>query len=197
MRSIISILVLFVATSLSAQSGFGVKGGLTYNADDGLFKTVDQTYQTKGEGSMGYNIGVFKRFALTGLYVQPEVMYVNYKSKFEDSSRKDYEVTYKRIDVPVSVGTTVLKLGYVQAGPVLSYYFDDKIDVNELSNVQQDEIALAFQLGAGVELNNLSLNLRYDFPLGDRETKWVRDNDFDFNTESTPKLLHVSLGYRF
>ncbi len=197
MRSIISILVLFVAVSLSAQSGFGVKGGLTYNADDGLFKSVDQAYQSKGEGSMGYNIGVYKRFALTGLYVQPEVMYVNYKSKFEDSARKDYEVTYKRIDVPVSVGTTVLKMGYVQAGPVLSYYFDDKIDVNELSNVKQDEIALAFQLGAGVELNNLSLNLRYDFPLGDRETEWVRDNDFNFNTESTPKLLHVSLGYRF
>lgn len=197
MRSIISILVLFVATSLSAQSGFGVKGGLTYNADDGLFKSVDQAYQSKGEGSMGYNIGVYKRIALTGLYVQPEVMYVNYKSKFEDSARKDYEVTYKRIDVPVSVGTTVLKMGYVQAGPVLSYYFDDKIDVNELSNVKQDEIALAFQLGAGVELNNLSLNLRYDFPLGDRETEWVRDNDFNFNTESTPKLLHVSLGYRF
>lgn len=197
MRSIISILVLFVAASLSAQSGFGVKGGLTYNADDGLFKSVDQAYQSKGEGSMGYNIGVYKRIALTGLYVQPEVMYVNYKSKFEDSARKDYEVTYKRIDVPVSVGTTVLKMGYVQAGPVLSYYFDDKIDVNELSNVKQDEIALAFQLGAGVELNNLSLNLRYDFPLGDRETEWVRDNDFNFNTESTPKLLHVSLGYRF
>ncbi len=197
MRSIISILVLFVATSLSAQSGFGVKGGLTYNADDGLFKSVDQAYQSKGEGSMGYNIGVYKRIALTGLYVQPEVMYVNYKSKFEDSARKDYEVTYKRIDVPVSVGTTVLKMGYVQAGPVLSYYFDDKIDVNELSNVKQDEIALAFQLGAGVELNNLSLNLRYDFPLGDRETEWVRENDFNFNTESTPKLLHVSLGYRF
>src|SRR5690606_32734366 len=122
MRSIISILVLFVATSLSAQSGFGVKGGLTYNADDGLFKSVDQAYQSKGEGSMGYNIGVYKRIALTGLYVQPEVMYVNYKSKFEDSARKDYEVTYKRIDVPVSVGTTVLKMGYVQAGPVLSYY---------------------------------------------------------------------------
>lgn len=197
MRSIISILVLFVAASLYAQSGFGVKGGLTYNADDGLFKSVDQAYQSKGEGSMGYNIGVYKRIALTGLYVQPEVMYVNYKSKFEDSARKDYEVTYKRIDVPVSVGTTVLKMGYVQAGPVLSYYFDDKIDVNELSNVKQDEIALAFQLGAGVELNNLSLNLRYDFPLGDRETEWVRDNDFNFNTESTPKLLHVSLGYRF
>ncbi|MDG4949571.1 PorT family protein [Weeksellaceae bacterium KMM 9724] len=197
MRSIISILVLFVATSLSAQSGFGVKGGLTYNADDGLFKSVDQAYQSKGEGSMGYNIGVYKRIALTGLYVQPEVMYVNYKSKFEDSARKDYEVTYKRIDVPVSVGTTVLKMGYVQAGPVLSYYFDDKIDVNELSNVKQDEIALAFQLGAGVELNNLSLNLRYDFPLGDRETEWVRDNDFNFNTESTPKLLHLSVGYRF
>lgn len=197
MRGFISILVLFIATSLSAQSGFGVKGGLTYNADEGLLKSVDNTYQAKGEGSVGYHVGVYKRFGLTGLYVQPEIMYVNYKNKFKSQERTDLEVQYKRIDVPVSVGTSILKFGYVQAGPVLSYYFDDKLDINEISNIKQDEIALGLQVGGGIELDNFSVNLRYDFPLGDRETQWVEDSNYNFNTESSPKLLHVSVGYKF
>ena len=197
MRAIISILVLFVATSISAQSGFGVKGGLTYNADEGLFKTVDNTYQSKGDGSMGYHLGVFKRFNITGLYVQPEILYVNYKNNFESETNRDVEVQYKRIDVPVSVGTSIMSLGYIQAGPVLSYYFDDEIDINEISKLEQDEIALGFQIGGGVEFDRISVNLRYDFPLGDRETEWVQNNDLNFNTESSPKLLHLSLGYKF
>lgn len=197
MRTIISILVLFVATSISAQSGFGVKGGLTYNADEGLFKTVDNTYQSKGDGSMGYHLGVFKRFNITGLYVQPEILYVNYKNNFESETNRDVEVQYKRIDVPVSVGTSIMSLGYIQAGPVLSYYFDDEIDINEISKLEQDEIALGFQIGGGVEFDRISVNLRYDFPLGDRETEWVQNNDLNFNTESSPKLLHLSLGYKF
>ena len=99
--------------------------------------------------------------------------------------------------MPVSVGTSIMSLGYIQAGPVLSYYFDDEIDINEISKLEQDEIALGFQIGGGVEFDRISVNLRYDFPLGDRETEWVQNNDLNFNTESSPKLLHLSLGYKF
>ena len=197
MRNIIGILILFVATSLSAQSGFGVKAGLTYNADKGLIETMDNTYQKKGDGSVGYHIGVFKRVNLTGFYVQPELMYVNYKNKFENELSRDLEVNYKRIDVPVSIGTSILQLGYIQAGPVLSYYFEDKVDLNEVSQLKQNDIALALQIGGGVEFNNLSVNLRYDFPLGDRQTDWAQSNGLNFKTESSPKLLHVGVGYKF
>lgn len=197
MKNLISIFVLFLFTAASAQSGFGVKGGLTFNADEGLFKTIDNNYETKGENSVGYHVGLYKRFSLTGLYIQPELMYVNYKNTFEDQMSREFDIKYQRLDVPISVGTNVLQLAYIQAGPVLSYYFEDDINLDDVQNLKQDEIALGFQIGAGVELNQLSLNLRYDFPLGDRESEWVRDSDLNFNTETTPKLLHLSLGYRF
>lgn len=197
MKNLISIFVLFLFTAASAQSGFGVKGGLTFNADEGLFKTIDNNYETKGENSVGYHVGLYKRFSLTGFYIQPELMYVNYKNTFEDQMSREFDIKYQRLDVPISVGTNVLQLAYIQAGPVLSYYFEDDINLDDVQNLKQDEIALGFQIGAGVELNQLSLNLRYDFPLGDRESEWVRDSDLNFNTETTPKLLHLSLGYRF
>ena len=197
MKNLISIFVIFLLTAASAQSGFGVKGGLTFNGDQGLFKTVNSNYETKGENSVGYHVGVYKRFALTGLYIQPELMYVNYKNSFEDQMSRDFDITYKRIDVPVSVGTQILQFGYIQAGPVFSSYFEDDISFNNVQNLKQDEIGIGFQVGAGVEFSQLSVNLRYDFPFGDLETQWVRESDFNFNTESTPKLLHLSLGYRF
>ena len=197
MKTIFSLLAITIFFTLNAQNGFGVKGGLTYNADQGLIKTANSAYQAKGNGSIGYHLGVYKRLNLTGLYVQPELVYVNFKNTFEDAQSRDLDVEYKRFDVPVSIGTDILGTGYIQGGPVLSYYFKDKIDYDQVSQVKQDELALGLQVGAGVQLQQFNLGLRYDFPLGDRTTEWVQNNNYQFQTESTPKLLHLSVGYSF
>ena len=197
MKKWIGLAAVLMMFSLNAQNGFGIKGGLTYNADDGLLTTANNTYQSNGEGSAGYHLGVYKRLNLTGLYIQPELWYVNYKNKFHDQSAREFDVQYKRIDVPVSVGTSILGMGYIQGGPVFSYYFEDNIDMNQVSDLEQDEIALGLQIGAGVQLQQFNVNLRYDFPLGDRTTEWVQNNDMRFQTESSPKLLHLSVGYSF
>lgn len=197
MKRILGFAAFLMLFTLNAQSGFGVKGGLTYNADDGLIKTANSTYQANGEGSAGYHLGVYKRFGLSGLYIQPELWYVNFKNKYEDQTAREFDVNYKRIDVSVSVGTDIMGIAYIQGGPVFSYYFEDDIDMNQISDVKQDEIALGLQIGGGVQLDKFNIGLRYDFPLGDRTTEWVHNNDLQFQTESSPKLLHVSLGYSF
>lgn len=197
MKKYMSLVALFLFLAMQAQSGFGIKGGYTYNADDGLFKSIDQTYQNKGKSSAGYHVGVFKKFNLTGIYILPELWYVNYKNEFENMDNSRVEIQYKRIDVPVSLGTDVFKIAHVQGGAVLSYYFEDEIDMNQVSDIQQDDIALGFQVGAGVSLDKFGFDVRYDFPLGDRETEWVQENNLNFQTESSPKLLHLSLSYTF
>lgn len=197
MKKLFGLAAFLILFAVHAQNGFGIKGGLTYNADDGLLKTANNTYQAKGEGNAGYHLGVYKRLNFTGLYVQPEVWYVNYKNKFQDQTAREFDIQYKRIDVPVSIGTDILGVGYVQGGPVFSYYFEDKIDMNQVSDIKQDEIALGLQIGAGVQLQQFNVGLRYDFPLGDRTTEWVQNQDMNFQTESSPKLLHVSVGYSF
>lgn len=192
-----SFVALFFIVAIYAQSGFGIKGGYTYNADDGLFKTIDATYQAKGSGSDGYHLGVFKKFDLSGMYLQPEIWYVNYKNEFENQNNNSLEIQYKRIDVPVSLGTDLLKIFHFQGGAVLSYYFEDKINIGDISDIKQDDLAIGFQVGGGVSLDRFAIDLRYDFPLGERETEWVQDNNINFQTESSPKLMHLSLSYTF
>lgn len=195
-KGIFVILILF-AISLQAQSGFGIKGGLTYNASEDLLKTVNTTYEAKGKGSTGYHLGIFKRIELGGLYLQPELWYVNYKNEFKNENNSSFDVEYKRVELPVSLGTNVFKIFRIQGGPVISYYFDDSVKLDDVSEVKQNDLSIGFQAGAGIDISNFSIDVRYDFPLGERETEWVQDNNIRFKTGSTPRLLHLSLGYSF
>lgn len=195
MKKLLFLFGLIISTS--AYSQIGIKAGFTYNADEGLYKSAENTYTNKGKGNSGYHIGIYKRFDLTGLYVLPEVWYVNYKTEFEDAAGKNVDVKYKRIDVPVSIGTKVLGLARIQAGPVFSYYFEDDINLDKIKDIEQDDISVALQVGAGVSLQSLDLSVRYDFPLGKRETKWINNSDYKFTTENSPQLLHLSIGYNF
>lgn len=197
MKKVIFLSFILFAISLQAQSSFGIKGGLTYNADAGLLKTVDATYEDKGKNSAGYHLGIFKKINLGGLYLQPELWYVSYKSEFKNNNNTSFDIEYKRMEIPVSLGTNVLKVFRVQGGPVVSYYFDDAIDLDEISEIKQEDLAIGFQVGAGVDIDNFSIDVRYDFPFGDRETEWIGENNIKFEAGNTPKLLHVSLGYSF
>lgn len=195
MRKAFSLLFIFALISLQAQ--IGVKAGLTYNADKGIIESLDEAYKSKGEGSIGYHVGINKKFMLTGLFVEPEIWYVNYKNEYKLEGGKSFDIQHKRIDVPVSVGTNILGLAEIKAGPVFSYYFKDELSLDKVTEVKQNDLALGLQVGAGVELQKFSINLRYDFPLGKRETEFIQNKELKFKTENTPKQLHLSVGYAF
>lgn len=193
MRKTFSLLFIFALINLQAQ--IGVKAGLTYNADKGLIESIDKGYKSKGEGSIGYHVGINKKFMLTGLFVEPEIWYVSYKNEYKLKGEESYDIQYKRIDVPVSIGTSILGLANIKAGPVFSYYFKDKLSLDDVADVKQKDLALGLQVGAGIELQKFSINLRYDFPIGKRETEFIQNKDLKFKTESTPTQLHLSIGY--
>lgn len=192
-KQIATLAFLFLFLGVNAQ--IGIKGGLTYETDGGVLKTLDNTYRNKGEGSLGYHVGLYKKIKLSGIYVLPEIWYTTYKTDFEGNTGTGVEIRYKRIDVPVSLGTKILGIGSIHAGPLFSYYFEDELD--NISDIKQDDISLGLQAGAGIKIQNLEFMLRYDFPLSERVTEYVQDNGYTFKTESTPKLLHLSIGYNF
>lgn len=192
----ITLLLLLVFTTV-AHAQIGVKAGLTFNNDEGIFKSVNTAYQQKGKNNVGYHIGVFKEFKLAGFFVEPEILYVTYKNKYLAETNEYFDVRYQRVDIPVSVGTTFAKLFKLQAGPVLSYYFKDNIDWKNVSDIKKDDFSIGLQLGAGVEFHKFHVDLRYDFPLSDRQTDFVKNQNLKFQTKNTPKLFHVSVGYEF
>jgi len=197
MKKLLFAAFVAVSSFVSAQSiNVGLKGGLVFNSDKGeVFSNINNIYNNKGKGSTGFQAGALARVSLAGIYIQPELLYTQFKNEYEIEGGS-FDVTKKRIDVPVAVGKRFLGIAHVQAGPVFSYYFDDKFSVDDFIKAKQDEFNVGLHVGAGVQVSKLLFDLRYEFGLGKVSSEFVNDN-YRYNTESRPKLLNLSVAYLF
>src|SRR5690606_2446268 len=75
---------LFAMNSFAQNVDFGLKAGLVFNADNGVFSALDTTWKDKGKGSVGFQAGAMVRINTGGLYVQPELLYTAFKNEYED-----------------------------------------------------------------------------------------------------------------
>lgn len=175
---------------------FGIKGGAIFNTDKGeVFKDTGNIFKKDGKASAGFQAGALARISLAGIYIQPELLYSQYKNEY-DVNGDDFNVTKKRMDVPVNVGKKFLGLAHIQAGPVFSYYFDDKISFNDIKNAKQDNFNVGMQIGAGVEVSKLLFDLRYEFGFGKVASEFIHDS-YDYKTENRPQMLNLTVAYLF
>ncbi|WP_068596253.1 outer membrane beta-barrel protein [Vaginella massiliensis] len=182
----------------SAQNlEFGVKAGAVFNADSGetVWNNAGNIFKSKGEGRTGFQAGVLMRANLAGIYVQPELLYTQFENEYETQGI-NYTVGKKRIDIPVAVGKKFLGLSHVQAGPTFSYYFEDDISFNQLTNAKQDQFNVGMHIGVGAEVSKFLFDLRYEFGFGKVSSEWIHDNS-NYKTEYAPKLLNLSVAYLF
>lgn len=193
------LLITFFAISafVSAQKiDFGVKGGAVFNTDKGrVFSDINNIYKEKGKGATGFQAGVLARISLVGLYIQPEVLYTQFKNEY-DVDNNSLKVTKKRIDVPVNVGKKFLGIAHVQAGPVFSYYLNDGISLNDVKKLKQDDFNVGFQVGTGVKVSNILVDLRYEHGFGKMTSKFI-GSETAFKTQSRASILNLSVGYLF
>ena len=69
---------------------------------------------------------------------------------------------FRKIDVPVLFGKKILGIGNVFVGPSFQYILSSDFELNDLSEVSVDNFSLGFQLGGGVELGRLGLDVRWE-----------------------------------
>lgn len=202
-KVILTAVVALAANFASAQNiNFGIKGGAVFNTDKGeVWRDTGNIFKRDGKASAGFQAGVLSRISLAGIYIQPELLYTQFKNEYDvinnDNANVNVAITKKRIDVPVNVGKRFLGIAHVQAGPVFSYYFDDKISVKEFTTAKQDQFNVGMQIGAGVEVSKLLFDLRYEFGLGKLGTEIVNGNNREFNTENRPQMLNLTVAYLF
>lgn len=200
MKKIFFALFAVLSTGAFAQTvDFGLKAGLVYPTDKGVIKTVSLGVQEKGKGAMGFQGGAMVRAKFAGFYVQPELLYTQFK--YDDFGSTDLKITKKRVDIPVNVGKT-FALGLVQAqtGPVFSIGFDDAIKGLEDSYKQETKsnFNMGWQIGTGVNIKKLNVDLRYEFGLGKTTTKLLsKTMDVDLETSNRTNMLNLSVGYFF
>jgi len=87
-KIVLTALFLVAITSVFAQKqgGFGLKGGINYNANGDYYNSATQSSESP-ESTIGYHIGVF---AKTGgrLYIRPELMYTKTETEYSSGNFK-------------------------------------------------------------------------------------------------------------
>ena len=196
-KLVLAIVVGLASNFATAQSfDFGVKAGAVFNTDKGeVWHDAGNIFKRDGKASSGFQAGVLARVGLTGLYIQPELLYSQFKNEYSVEGA-NFEVTKKRLDIPVAIGKRFLGIAHVQAGPVFSYYFDDKVSIDDLIKAKQDEFNVGLHVGGGVQVSKLLFDLRYEFGLGKVASDYVKDN-YKYTTENRPQMLNLSVGYLF
>ncbi len=169
-----TILVAFMALSgfygiAQSDSGFGVKGGLNYNANGDYFESAGDAAQNP-DRNVGYHVGVFGKFGASKVYVRPELVYTKTKSDYDGS---DFDMS--KLDLPVLLGINLIGPLHVFAGPSFQYILDTEFDGITIDDVEND-FSVGMNIGAGVNLGKLGIDLRYERGFSENEISFINTN---------------------
>jgi hypothetical protein len=194
-KLIVLLIVLFAALDNYGQFSFGPKIG--YNTSK-LSTDLDSISESLKHN---FQIGAFARFGKK-LYLQPEIFYATSGGtlKREGTTLKE-EVKINNLSIPVLVGFKIINAKVinlrVMAGPVANFILGTKVTADELvTDPLQDsdfkKASWGMDLGAGVDVFFLTLDVRYEWGLNNIYN--VPDGEADQTLKSN--LFIVSLGFK-
>jgi hypothetical protein len=165
MKKYLLSIALLIAVSLSAkaQFSFGIKAGPNFSSLN--------TENFHDSPLAGFEGGVFARFG-TGFYIQPELYLASTGGKFNsDDDTFEGQVRFTTLNFPLLFGETfgTQSLNFrIMAGPVYSYFAnkDESIQTN-VNDAEADfghfnNSTLGYQVGAGVDVRSITIDLRYE-----------------------------------
>jgi len=166
---------------------------LTLGLKTGINIAKLNTDWASSDNRLGYQAGVWARIGAAGFYVQPEA-YVGSKGGEIKGSEGTAKVDFTTLDVPILLGNKfgVDKLNvHFMAGPVISFILKDDFksnfqNVTAVSDYKNQTIG--GQAGAGVDIGNISLDLRYEMGLSNIN----KSSQYD----QKQNLWHISIGYK-
>lgn len=194
MKSFILILAISLTASVITKAqivpnfDFGLKAGVN------LSKLSEQNGFSSDNRS-GYLLGVWARAGAMGLHLQPELYYTVKTTDVKDDNGQSSRVDFNSIDLPILVGTKMGALGVgarFNTGPVVSFIIsEDQSFSNAIGNAARFNYknqALAWQLGAGLDIRKISFDLRYEHGLSRISRSGYEDTKL--------RLFNFSLGYQ-
>ena len=196
-------LALACSQTSSAQLDFGVKAGLNYNSES--IQSVSEDVFTGAESKTGYHAGVWLRFKLPiiGFYLRPEIVYTNLENELlykirETAPSQTTSYNFQKIDIPVLIGKKFFGIGNVFAGPSFQYILNSDFSLNDISEVDTDGFSVGLQFGAGIELGNLGIDVRWERGLNAVESTFLNvatNTNVTFDTRVNQII--IGLSYKF
>lgn len=153
-------LVAFSQVLPSFQLGLKAGANLSKLSTENTFSSDNRT---------GYYAGIWTRIGAAGIHLQPELYLSGKNTTLKANSGEENKVKFTSLDVPVLVGTKLGAAGVglrLNTGPVVSFILDDKQSFGQAAgSVFKGDFKgqnFAWQFGAGVDIGNLGLDLRYE-----------------------------------
>ncbi len=185
----LSLFASFFAMNTNAQSGLGVKGGVTFNKVYTNAGSLKANLQESLDTRTGYVFGAFGRIGKK-LFLQPELVVANKGGsidvvKIGTNIPQTINFKYTNLDIPILVGYKFLNRIRVMAGPVATLKINED---QKLKDALQGYVAsgidnafnqstFGYQVGVGVKVLGLEIDLRKDGSLSDISMLNLQNND--------------------
>lgn len=195
----IAAIVLVTLFAIDAQSQaieFGVKAGINLSSLTSAPNLGDANSTT------GFICGAFVRNSSDAFYIQPEVLFTQRKGVFTDNASKlTVTNTLTYIDVPLLVGYK-LAVFRINAGPNLQFLAsanqEAPVSLNDpnFSKDNFNSFSVGMQVGVGVNLGKINLDVRYDGSLGDLGKTITTSSGQKINYSTRANMFQFTIGYR-
>jgi hypothetical protein len=177
MKKIIFAFCLIISFSLNTKAiDYGIRGGVNFSSLPNLEEVIgDYTLFGEPDNYFGFHIGAMSQVKFFSMFVQPEVLFTSVGTfmRLEENvenagldNRAYFKTKYYKIDVPVIVGPHFgpVRIG---VGPVYSLMLGHSNDYDSETlgvDFRQKLFTsnLGYQIGAGIALGNLILDLKFE-----------------------------------
>ncbi|MDT0687141.1 outer membrane beta-barrel protein [Autumnicola psychrophila] len=195
------LLAIFIcgSTLMAQEASFGIKGGLNYgatgeyNGPQDAADDLSSNFSEDGENRRGFHVGLFSKFEILGIFIQPELLYTRLNTEYSDF---DYKLD--KIDLPVLAGINVLGPLNIKAGPSFQYVLSNELENTSLQiGDVENEISVGYQLGAGLELGRLGIDVRYEGAFQENNTfgEMATENNFTIDSRASQWILSASYAF--
>jgi len=184
--TICAVAVSFASAQLLPTFQFGLKAGVniaSLNYSNPVFNSNNQA---------GYLGGVWARFGALGFNFQPE-MYLTEKNVGISANGGETKAHFTSLDVPLLFGGKVGAFGVgirFYTGPVVSFAINKDQSfsgaVDKAVGLDYKDQNFAWQLGAGVDIKQISIDLRGE--------AGITEQSYGYS-HTRVSLLNLSLGY--
>ncbi len=194
------ILILFVSsvTAFGQSAQFGLKGGLNFGSTGDITTLDNQSFD--GDNRVGFHAGLYSKFKFLGIFVQPELVYTRLNTEYsQDGVATDYN--FSKLDIPLLVGLDIVGPLNIKAGPAFQLTLNNELDLNGFeANDPENSFTVGYQIGAGLQLGRLGIDLRYESAFSENDTSVTSDltdiASTQFTIDSRPSQWILSLSYQ-
>lgn len=201
-----AVLTVFAITFINisfAQVDFGIKGGVNYNFGGDLKEipssigSSTENLITSADAKAGFHAGIWAKVNFLGIYLRPELAYTELNNTYGKNTltnRNDSDFKTKKIDIPILIGAKIIGPLHLFGGPTFQYIMDTDFDVNNLETIKTDDFSVGLQLGAGVNLGRLGIDLRWEKGFNNDANGKFLNTKFDI--DNRPNQLIFGLSYQ-